>query len=157
MKLGLIAPTVVALVALGCGGRTHGPVAPESEESGASKGPLPDSGSDGGVVDTGLPDVPLVPSSMDGGSLDGAFIDGTVVALPLLRLTATEYVNTVNDLLSVPPSAQSVPPPFVSTAGGFAVGTGGFMDDVAQMYHDSAVSIASQVVANLTSLLAPVH
>lgn len=156
MKLGLIAPTLVALVALGCGGRTHGIVAPESEESGASKGPLPDSGSDVGVLDSGLPDVSLVPSSNDGGALDGALIDGTVVAQPLLRLTETEYVNTVNDLLSVPPSAQSAPLPVDSTATGFAVGTPAVADFDVQRYHDSAVSIASQVVANLTALLAPV-
>jgi hypothetical protein len=156
MKLGLIVPTGVALVALGCGGRTRGLVAPESEESGASMGSLPDSGSAVGVLDAGSPDVSLVQSSMDGGLLDGAFIDGTVVALPLLRLTETEYVNTVNDLLSVPPNAQSVPLPPDSTAGGFAVGAPAVADSDVQGYHDSAVSIASQVVANLPSLLAPV-
>jgi hypothetical protein len=159
MKLGLIAPAV-ALVAFGCGGRAHGLGAPEPDESGSAMGPLPDSGEPAQGLDAGS-DVSVAPSSMDGGSLDGgsldgAFFDGTVVALPLLRLTTTEYANTVNDLLSVPPSAQSVPLPFDSTAGGYAVGAPAVSDSDVQAYHDSAVLIASQVVANLPSLLAPV-
>ncbi len=158
MKLGLIVPTGVALVALACGGRTHGLVAPESEESGAAMGSLPDSGSHVAAVEAGLPDVSMAQSSADGGSpIDAALPDGTVAVQLLFGLTANEYANTVNDLLSVPPSAQRVALAPDWTAGGFAVGIGPtVVDSTVQAYHDSAVSIASQVVANLPALLTPV-
>jgi len=159
MKLGLIVPAGLALVAFACGGQTSGDLAARSGAAGGGAGAATGSTLDASSATSGSAglDASLADASPGleaDGSLGG--IDGAVIALPLLHLTATQYANTINDLLSVPPGAQNVPLAADSTAGGFAVGSA-ISDDAVQDYHDSAVAIASQVVSNLTELLAPVN
>ncbi len=67
---------------------------------------------------------------------------GAVVNQSLAKLTAVEYANTVNDLLGIPPAAQTVQLFADSTAGGYAIG-GASTDETAAAYHDSAVAIAA--------------
>jgi uncharacterized protein DUF1587 len=162
MKLGLIVPAGMAFTVLACGGRTSGIAA---GASGSSVGAAFDASS-GAAVSTGNGSTGSGPTAgLDAGLTDVSFTlvqddgslgDGAVVAQPVTHLTATEYANTVNDLLSVPPSAQSIPLGGDSTAGWFTIG-GPVSDTNVQAYHDSAVAIASQVVSNLGNLLAPVN
>jgi hypothetical protein len=72
------------------------------------------------------------------------------------KLTATEYANTVSDLLGVAPAQQTVPLGADGSAGGFSVG-GASTDQTASAYHDSAVQIAGVATAAgaLPVLLAP--
>jgi hypothetical protein len=145
----------LALLAAGCGGVDH-------QASGGSGSATGESGADTSAsgASTGGAMRPLAGS----GILAAPFPSlvsatpppspGAVVNQSLTKLTAVEYANTVNDLLGVPPSAQSVALTADSTAGGFAVG-GASSDTTADDYHDSAVAIATLVTsgASLPGLL----
>jgi hypothetical protein len=65
-------------------------------------------------------------------------------------LTAAEYATAVNELLGIPPSAQTVP----IVPGGLAAG-GAWADAAARAYHNSAASLATTVTstAGLPALL----
>lgn len=166
MKLGLIVPSVIAVVALGCGGRTNSLLG--AHGSGALGGGSGTGAESGAATGSGISAASGVAPGVDGGNPDASlgeeadagepFVgDSALASQPLLHLTSVEYANTVNDLLAVPPSAQSVPLGADSTAGGFSAGLGPVSDDDAKDYHDSAVAIAAQVVSNLPGLLAPVN
>jgi hypothetical protein len=77
-----------------------------------------------------------------------------VVAQPLWRLANAEYSNTLHDLLSIDPT--TIPPLDPDApSGGFRVG-GPVSAGTSRAYHDAAVYIASQAVANMPALLASV-
>ena len=141
---------VLLLTASACGDLAHQSVGGGSSGESASSGA---GGSGYGLGDAsgpiGQPDAAQIQVSTIPPVSPGAVVSQTVT-----RLTAVEYANTVNDLLGVPPSAQSVPLGADSNAGGFNVG-GASTDDTAQAYHDSAVALATLVTsaASLPTLL----
>lgn len=73
-------------------------------------------------------------------------------ATPLQRLTRSEYINSVSDILQLA-NIPSIALPSDETSGSFAVNTGAVIDDLTlQQYLDAAVSVAA--AANANTLLA---
>src|SRR5580658_2076526 len=137
----------LALLAAGCGGLDHQGAGGSGRTTGEStSGDMSASGAKEPLAGSGILAAPF-PSLV---SATPPPSPGAVVNQSLTKLTAVEYANTVNDLLGVPPSAQSVPLSADSTAGGFAVG-GASSDTTADAYHDSAVAIAT-LLTSATSL-----
>jgi hypothetical protein len=141
----------LALLAAGCGGSTHQGSSASGRATGESSGDMSTSrGTAGADFSSGILAEPLpslVPATPPASP-------GAVVNQRLTKLTAVEYANTINDLLGVPPGAQTVQLAADSTAGGFAIG-GASTDGTAGAYHDSAVAIAALATsaATMPSLL----
>lgn len=155
-------PTAFLLVFLGCGTGSIGPMGagdnnPTSGGSGNSGGSGSNVGGSGG---SGAASSGITVTLPDGGSYTPPTSGSTtsagnpVVVQQTWRLTATEYANTINDLLGISPANQTVPLNTDSPAGEFSAGQGQ-STSIAQEYHDSAVALATQAVANLTTLLQP--
>jgi hypothetical protein len=165
MKARLTWSSALCVALLGCGSGTIGPMG-NGDTQGEGSGSTGSSGGSGSGAEatSGTSSIPVGSKPVDGGVItpDGSFIATTppsatpphspaaVVAETITKLTAVEYANTVNDLLGIPPSAQTVPLSADSTAGGFSVG-GASSDTTAQAYHDSALAIAT-LATSATSL-----
>jgi hypothetical protein len=133
-------------VCLGCAGGSPGSGAGGgSGKAGAGSSGSAGPGTGAGPAASGAvvsPDA-MAPTAPSGGS--------PVVSQPLWRLSNAEYANTAHDLLGTPVS--SVPPLDPDApSGGFRVG-GVAGDATSRAYHDAAVLIASQAVANLPQLM----